>query len=126
MCYNEQNSKFRLFTSSSNLDFNKFGSPGELKIMKEGNHQIPDRRPPGILVAAVLLLLQFQGCAEVPITHRRGLHLVPETELLSMSLQQYDDVFIGESCPIRRMKPDWPWCWAMRWPMRWLTTATNA
>jgi len=60
--------------------------------MKEGNHQIPDWRPPGILVAAVLLFLQFQGCAEVPITHRRGLHLVPETELLSMSLQQYDDV----------------------------------
>ncbi len=60
--------------------------------MKEGNHQIPDRRPPGILVAVVLLFLQFQGCAEVPITHRRGLHLVPETELLSMSLKQYDDV----------------------------------
>jgi predicted Zn-dependent protease len=60
--------------------------------MKEGNHQIPDRRPPGILVAAVLLLLQFQGCAEVPITHRKGLHLVPESELMSMSLQQYNDV----------------------------------
>jgi predicted Zn-dependent protease len=43
-------------------------------------------------VAAALLLLQFQGCAEVPITHRKGLHLVPETELLSMSLQQYDEV----------------------------------
>jgi predicted Zn-dependent protease len=28
----------------------------------------------------------------VPITHRKGLHLVPETELLSMSLQQYDEV----------------------------------
>jgi len=44
------------------------------------------------LVAAIYLLLQFQGCAEVPITHRKGLHLVPETQLLSMSLQQYDDV----------------------------------
>jgi len=60
--------------------------------MKEGNHQIPDRRPPGILVAAVLLLLQFQGCAEVPITHRKGIHLVPESELMSMSLEQYNDV----------------------------------
>ena len=40
----------------------------------------------------MLLLLQIQGCAEVPITHREALHLVPETELLSMSLQQYDDV----------------------------------
>jgi predicted Zn-dependent protease len=53
---------------------------------------ILDRRSFGGLVAAALLLLQFQGCAEVPITHRKGLHLVPETELLSMSLQQYDEV----------------------------------
>ena len=60
--------------------------------MKEGNHQIPDWRPPGILVAAILLFLQFQGCAEVPITHRKGLHIVPESELVSMSLQQYNDV----------------------------------
>jgi predicted Zn-dependent protease len=60
--------------------------------MKVGKHRILGRRALGGLVAAICLLLQFQGCAEVPITHRRGLHLVPETELLSMSLQQYDDV----------------------------------
>ncbi len=60
--------------------------------MKVGNYHIHGRQAFGGLVAAVYLLLQFQGCAEVPITHRKGLHLVPETELLSMSLQQYDDV----------------------------------
>jgi len=60
--------------------------------MKAGSHQIHVWRSLSGLVAAVFMLGQFQGCAEVPITHRRGLHLVPETELLSMSLQQYDDV----------------------------------
>ena len=34
----------------------------------------------------------LNSCAEVPITGRRGLHLIPESELLSMSLQQYDEV----------------------------------
>jgi predicted Zn-dependent protease len=60
--------------------------------MKLGNHQISGGRWLGGLVAAIWLLLQFQGCAEVPITHRRGLHLVPESELVTMSLQQYSDV----------------------------------
>jgi len=60
--------------------------------MKVSNHHIQDWRWLGGLVAAVLILFQFQGCAEVPITHRKGLHLVPEAELVSMSLQQYSDV----------------------------------
>ena len=37
--------------------------------MKEGNHQIPDRRPPGILVAAVLLLLQNETGLAVVLGH---------------------------------------------------------
>ena len=60
--------------------------------MKKGNHQIIAWRSLGGLVAAICLLFIFQGCAEVPITHRSALHLVPESELMSMSLQQYDDV----------------------------------
>jgi hypothetical protein len=60
--------------------------------MKIFKYQILESRILAGLIAALLLFLQLQGCAEVPITHRRGLHLVPETELLSMSLQQYDDV----------------------------------
>jgi predicted Zn-dependent protease len=39
-----------------------------------------------------LLLFYVVACAEVPITHRKSLHLVPESELLTMSLQQYDEV----------------------------------
>ena len=40
----------------------------------------------------VLLLFYVVACAEVPITHRKSLHLVPDSELLTMSLQQYSDV----------------------------------
>lgn len=40
----------------------------------------------------VSTLLFFISCAEVPITHRQGLHLVPESELVSMGFQQYRDV----------------------------------
>ena len=40
----------------------------------------------------VLLAAVLWGCAEVPITGRRSLHLVPESELLTLSLQQYNDV----------------------------------
>jgi predicted Zn-dependent protease len=50
------------------------------------------RKSLGGMVVAIWLMIVFQGCAEVPITHRSALHLVPESELLSMSLQQYDDV----------------------------------
>ena len=32
------------------------------------------------------------ACAQVPITHRQSLHLVPESELLTLSFQQYDEV----------------------------------
>jgi predicted Zn-dependent protease len=60
--------------------------------MNPDNHQTYVRRLLGGLAAAFCLPFILQGCAEVPITHRRGLHLVPETELVSMSLQQYDDV----------------------------------
>jgi predicted Zn-dependent protease len=40
----------------------------------------------------ILLTAVVWGCAEVPITHRQSLHLVPESELLTLSLQQYNDV----------------------------------
>lgn len=44
----------------------------------------------------VSILLILNSCAEVPITHRKGMHLVPESELVSMSLQQYREV-IGKA-----------------------------
>ncbi len=37
------------------------------------------------------LLLVF-ACATVPVTGRKGLHMVPDSELLSMSLTEYKDV----------------------------------
>jgi predicted Zn-dependent protease len=40
----------------------------------------------------VLLVGVAWGCAEVPITGRQSLHLVPEGELLTLSLQQYNEV----------------------------------
>jgi predicted Zn-dependent protease len=43
-----------------------------------------------LIAAAVAALLS--ACATVPITERRSLHLVPESELLTLSLQQYQDV----------------------------------
>ena len=42
----------------------------------------------GLLIAVVVLV----GCAEVPLTHRKGLRLMPESQLVSMSLQEYDKV----------------------------------
>jgi predicted Zn-dependent protease len=60
--------------------------------MKACNHRIHKWRSFAGWVTSILLILQLQSCAEIPITHRKGLHLVPETELLGMSLQQYDEV----------------------------------
>jgi hypothetical protein len=40
----------------------------------------------------MLPLHYVSGCVEVPITHRQSLHLVPESELLTMSFQQYREV----------------------------------
>jgi len=42
--------------------------------------------------ALILLMLIVSACAQVPITGRSGLHLVPDSELVSMSFQQYQEV----------------------------------
>ncbi len=39
-----------------------------------------------------LTALFFTGCAQVPITERQGLHLIPESQLTSMSLVEYDKI----------------------------------
>jgi predicted Zn-dependent protease len=43
-------------------------------------------------VVALISLFLWVGCADVPVTHRSALHLVPDSELLSLSLQEYQDV----------------------------------
>ena len=45
---------------------------------------------PCLVIVCVLLFLS--GCAEVPVTHRKGLHPVPESQLLTLSFQQYSEV----------------------------------
>lgn len=39
-----------------------------------------------------LIPIMFSSCAEVAVTHRKGLHLVSNAELNRMSLQEYDKV----------------------------------
>ena len=43
------------------------------------------------LVTAVTLLFIFVSCSTVPITGRKQLNLIPASEMLSMSYQQYGD-----------------------------------
>ena len=43
-------------------------------------------------VVVIFVLLVVSACAQVPITHRSGLHLVPDAELVTMSFQQYQTV----------------------------------
>jgi hypothetical protein len=54
-------------------------------MMKFVKSQIHEQRAVVRLIAAIWLMLMFQGCAEVPITQRKGLPLVSKTELLSMN-----------------------------------------
>jgi predicted Zn-dependent protease len=42
-----------------------------------------------IIMAGLFFLA---ACAEVPVTGRKGLHIVPTSELLTLSLKQYDQV----------------------------------
>jgi predicted Zn-dependent protease len=46
-----------------------------------------------VLILSSLMIFSFlTACAEVPITHRRSLQLLPESELTTLSLQEYDKV----------------------------------
>ena len=40
----------------------------------------------------IALLLFLAGCTTVPVTGRKSLNILPDSELLSMSLEQYNDV----------------------------------
>jgi predicted Zn-dependent protease len=53
----------------------------------------------GLISLALILLLTT--CAEVPVTHRKSLRLVPQSQLTSMSLQEYSSV--GILLPYSRM-----------------------
>jgi len=55
-------------------------------------YQNPMRKSIKGIVAAWMVFLMLTACAEVPITHRHSLHLLPESELTALSLQEYDQV----------------------------------
>jgi predicted Zn-dependent protease len=52
---------------------------------KNGNSIVP-------LVALLLFLVLQSSCATVPITERRSLQILPDSEMTTMSLQQYSEV----------------------------------
>ena len=43
-------------------------------------------------ISLLIIISFFGGCAEIPLTQRKSLHIVPQSQMLSMSLQQYDKV----------------------------------
>jgi predicted Zn-dependent protease len=45
-----------------------------------------------IKLLSVALALFLGSCAEVPLTHRKSLHILPNSQLMSMSLQEYSNV----------------------------------
>jgi predicted Zn-dependent protease len=49
-------------------------------------------RPQAAALISVIAVACLVSCAEVPITHRKSLHLMPDSELLSLSYQQYNQV----------------------------------
>lgn len=52
----------------------------------------PMIRKPKILITGLIILL---SCQHVPITNRTQLHLIPESQLLALSFEAYDD-FLNE------------------------------
>lgn len=58
-------------------------------------------KKPVILFIAMLVL---SGCQKVPITGRRQVSLIPESQLLSMSLTSYND-FLKQNVPVATTDP---------------------
>ncbi len=48
------------------------------------------------LLSAILIILFLHSCSTVPITGRKQLNMIPNSELMAMSFQQYDD-FLKEN-----------------------------
>lgn len=59
----------------------------EPKMINTSKSNFSARLLPGLLIFFILA-----ACAEVPITHRQSLSLLPESQLATMSLQEYDKV----------------------------------
>ena len=48
------------------------------------------------LSIAVITVFVFQTCSSVPLTGRSQLNMIPSSEMLAMSYQQYD-IFLSEN-----------------------------
>lgn len=51
-----------------------------------------------VLITVISIVLGLVGCSKVPITNRKQLKLLPESELMKMSLTQYK-LFLSENPP---------------------------
>lgn len=51
------------------------------------------------------LLILFTACAKVPITKRKQVNLIPESELVAMSLAEYG-TFLSKNPPVNASNPD--------------------
>ena len=49
------------------------------------------KRNSGIIVFTLLIALFLSSCSSVPVTGRKQLNLIPASQMMSMSYQQYDD-----------------------------------
>lgn len=56
------------------------------------NFSINRRRFGPLLSSSLALVLLLAACAEVPLTHRKSLQILPNSQLMSMSLQEYSNV----------------------------------
>ena len=61
-----------------------------LTVMKPSLQRFTSTK--GYLFFSLTLTLLISACAEVPVTHRKGLRLLPESQLLVMSFQEYRQV----------------------------------
>jgi predicted Zn-dependent protease len=52
-----------------------------------------------IWIKSLILILLFTACSKVPITGRKQMHLLPESELVSMSLAEYNS-FLKQNPPV--------------------------
>ena len=56
------------------------------------------------ILPGVLIILLIMACASVPITNRQSLSLLPESQLATMSLQEYDKVLKSSKLSVNQQQ----------------------
>src|ERR1043165_7125891 len=57
------------------------------------------------IITATASVFLLMSCSKVPITNRSQLHLLPESQMISMSLTEYHD-FLQERPPVPASDPN--------------------